>query len=402
MGGINGTGTWSGNGVSNGTFDPSIAGLGLHTLTYIYEENANCIVSETLEIAVVVPPTAEAGIGDVLSCLDDEMEVELGGSSSTGNNIAYLWQADFGTFPGDSTILNPIVSLPGTYTLIVTDTNLGCSSMDVVIVEASQEIPMPDFSLIPISCYGMDDGAIIINSVSGGQGPYLFSMNGAPYDQINAFLQLAPGVYNLSILDANGCENMFTFDIQQPQELNLELVVSIEGDNNVITLGEEVTMNATTSVPEDSLDLIQWEPADMVSCDTCLHVTTEPIYQTTFSLTVEDNGCEDSESITIFVSKERNVFVPNAFSPNGDNLNDKFMIYADGEQAVKVKSFLIFNRWGETVHQYYNFSPNNPDFGWNGTFRGVKLNPAIFTWFAEIEFVDGSTSMFEGEVTLIK
>ena len=66
-----------------------------------------------------------------------------------------------------------------------------------------------EFSLIPISCYGMNDGAIIINTVTGGQGPYLFSINGAPFSQTSAFTQLAPDVYDLVVLDANGCENNF-------------------------------------------------------------------------------------------------------------------------------------------------------------------------------------------------
>ena len=399
----NGTGTWSGKGVANGQFNAVDAGVGQHILTYTYEENADCIYSETMTVDVLAPPTVDVGAGGVLSCIDGQTEIELGGSgSSTGSNISYFWQADFGAFPGDSTISNPIVSLPGTYTLTITNNDLGCSTSGEVVIESGQDNPMPDFTLIPISCYGNNDGAIIINSVTGGQPPYMYSLNGAPFSQTSAFLNLEPGIYELFMLDANDCENMIIFDIQQPQELNVELVVSIEGDNNVIVLGEGVTMTGVVTVPEDSLDLVQWEPAGLVSCDTCLQVTTEPIQQTTFSLTVEDNGCTDSDAITIFVSKERHVYVPNAFSPNGDNINDMFMIFANVDQAVQVKSFLVFNRWGESVYQYYDFPPNAPAYGWDGSFRGEKLNPAVFTWFAEVEFIDGSIQMFEGDVTLIK
>ena len=70
----------------------------------------------------------------------------------------------------------------------------------------------------------------------------MFSMNGSPYSQTGVYTQLEPGIYELLVLDANGCENVLLFDIQQPQELNVELVISIEGENNVITLGEDVTM----------------------------------------------------------------------------------------------------------------------------------------------------------------
>ncbi|HHM21583.1 MAG TPA: T9SS type B sorting domain-containing protein, partial [Bacteroidetes bacterium] len=398
----NGSGTWSGPGVVNGGFDASIAGEGLHTLIFTYEENANCTYTESISVEVVPPPVADAGAGGTLTCEPGGMDVQLGGNANpSGNNISYLWQADFGAFPGDSTILHPVVALPGTYTLTVTDTDLGCSSTDVVVVEASQEIPVPDLTLLPISCYGNNDGAIIINSVSGGQEPYLFSLNGSPFGSNSSFTQLPPAIYEVQILDANGCENLLTFDIRQPQELDVSLVLSIEG-NNVITLGDEITMTGIVTLPEDSLDIIRWSPPELVSCDSCLQVIAQPVQQTTFTLTVESNGCEDSESVTVFVAKDWQVFVPNAFSPNGDNINDRFRIFVNAEQVTEVKSFLIFNRWGETVFQFYGFDPNDPNTGWDGTFRGKPLNPAVFVWFAEVEFIDGSTRLFEGDVTLIR
>lgn len=63
---------------------------------------------------------------------------------------------------------------------------------------------------------------------------------------------------------------------------------------------------------------------------------------------------------------------------------------------------MIFNRWGETVHEVYNFAPNDPIFGWDGHFRGQLMNGAVFTWFAEIEFVDGDVELFEGDVLLMR
>ena len=95
----------------------------------------------------------------------------------------------------------------------------------------------------------------------------------------------------------------------------------------------------------------------------------------------------------------RDIYVPNAFSPNGDNNNDLFMIYG-GKEVAKIRSFLVFSRWGETVFQYYLFPPNEPPYGWDGKYRGEPMNSAVFTWFAEVEFVDGVVELFEGSVTL--
>ena len=102
-----------------------------------------------------------------------------------------------------------------------------------------------------------------------------------------------------------------------------------------------------------------------------------------------------------FVRKIRPIYVPNAFSPNNDGTNDQFLIYA-GKQVANIRSFLVFNRWGETVYEYYNFQPNDPLFGWDGKHRGKEMDPAVFTWFAEIEFVDGKVELYEGDVTLMR
>ncbi|MEM7103047.1 MAG: gliding motility-associated C-terminal domain-containing protein, partial [Bacteroidota bacterium] len=68
----------------------------------------------------------------------------------------------------------------------------------------------------------------------------------------------------------------------------------------------------------------------------------------------------------------------------------------------QVRMFRIFDRWGEMVFEAQNFQPNNPVFGWNGMLKGKPLNPAVFVYFAEVEFVDGVSIMYKGDVTLVK
>ena len=77
------------------------------------------------------------------------------------------------------------------------------------------------------------------------------------------------------------------------------------------------------------------------------------------------------------------------------------MIYAT--QDVKtIKNFQIYDRWGESVYGLTDFSPNDPASGWNGTFQSKALNPGVYVYFAEIEFIDGYIEMFKGDVTLVK
>ena len=101
------------------------------------------------------------------------------------------------------------------------------------------------------------------------------------------------------------------------------------------------------------------------------------------------------------MKKTRPVYIPNVFSPNGDGENDVFFIQA-GPSVVEIKSFLVFNRWGESVFEINNVPPNSESFGWNGTFRGEILNPGAFAYFAEIEFIDGIVEIYKGDVVLLR
>jgi gliding motility-associated-like protein len=116
---------------------------------------------------------------------------------------------------------------------------------------------------------------------------------------------------------------------------------------------------------------------------------------------VDENGCSASDDITVVVIKDRPVYIPSAFSPNDDGINDVFTVYG-GKSVTEIKSFLVFNRWGESVHEYFGFSPNDPAAGWDGTHRGEKMQPAVFTWYAEVAFIDGRIELYKGDVTLYR
>ena len=115
----------------------------------------------------------------------------------------------------------------------------------------------------------------------------------------------------------------------------------------------------------------------------------------------DENGCTAEDQIRVFVAKTRNVFIPTAFSPDGDGINDLFTIHA-GADVARIKSFLLFNRWGESVHEAYHFTPNNLAFSWDGRYRGQLLNAGVYVYFAEIEFIDGEVILYKGDVLLMR
>jgi hypothetical protein len=73
-----------------------------------------------------------------------------------------------------------------------------------------------------------------------------------------------------------------------------------------------------------------------------------------------------------------------------------------GPEVVKIEAFEVYSRWGEPVFTVFNAPTNNPDYGWDGQYRGELLNGAVFTWFAKVEYVDGVVELFQGDVVLMR
>ena len=93
--------------------------------------------------------------------------------------------------------------------------------------------------------------------------------------------------------------------------------------------------------------------------------------------------------------------MPNAFSPNNDGINDFFFINAAGNQVSQVNSFQVLDRWGNLMFQRESFMPNDEQFGWDGFFKGKRVNSGVYIYFAELTLQDGSTVQSQGEVNVI-
>jgi gliding motility-associated-like protein len=114
------------------------------------------------------------------------------------------------------------------------------------------------------------------------------------------------------------------------------------------------------------------------------------------------NGCSATAQITVEVDKNRNVYIPNAFSPNGDGPNDEFRIYT-GAGVATVNSVRIFDRWGDILYEATDLLPSNGGIPtWDGTFKGKQLDPAVFVYLVEVTFLDGLKLLYRGDITLLR
>lgn len=303
---------------------------------------------------------------------------------NAGNQTTYLWS----TGEESATI---IVDSTGSFSVTVTD-ELGCEAEASVQVEEAEIVV--EANVQEPTCYGESDAQIEIVVLSGDPDGYEFSIDGEFWQSYPVFQALSSGEYLLQIKNQYDCTSEETLYIPETEEISLEL-----GEDLLISLSDSTQLQAFTNFEPAS---IKWEPEMGLSCTDCLDPMVGPMETTAYRLVLSDaNGCTTADQITIFVEKTRAVFVPNAFSPNGDGINDTFTIFA-GNEVEQITSFKIFDRWGALLYDEEGLSPSNMMQGWDGSFNGKQMAAGVYVYVAEVLFVDGQAQVYSGDVALIK
>jgi gliding motility-associated-like protein len=285
----------------------------------------------------------------------------------------------------------------GVYDVTVTD-DAGCTT------HRSAEVHQP---AAPVSgtvdmreprCFGDHNGRVIFHP-AGGTPPYRYALDDQPYNGSIAQIGLNAGFYEPKIIDNNGCLLVLpTIEVTQTAKLDVDL-----GPDFRILLGRDTQLLALVSNNSGNYQL-SWAPEDStwLSCLDCLNPSVYNLQSNHyFDITATDSaGCRAKDQILISVERPRKVFVPTAFSPNGDLNNDLLLVH--GQNTSKVLAFRIYDRWGEMVYEAKNFAFNDDQTGWDGNFKGQPLDPGVFVWVLEVEYIDGETDVYKGNTTLIR
>jgi len=294
------------------------------------------------------------------------------------------------------TVGNSVYSSSGIYTDTLLN-RLGCDSivtLNLTVIEdngisANYEINNP-------SCSYTNDGSFELDTVLNGQAPFSFFFDGEPYKIDEVVSQLSGGEYRYLITDSYGCsfEEMVTIETPPPFVIDL-------GPDLEVDLGDAVIL-----IPETNFEVnsYHWEPSDLINCySECLKLDWTPPYSMVISaIGSSTKNCIAGDSVFVSVNKVRKAYFPTAFTPNGDGLNDYFSVFGAIPNVKLVKKMAVYSRWGELVYEEYNFTPNEPTAGWDGTFKGNPLEPGAFAYLIDIEFLDGEVIRYTGNVMLVK
>ncbi len=147
-----------------------------------------------------------------------------------------------------------------------------------------------------------------------------------------------------------------------------------------------------------------WEPQESLSDAGIFNPLAFPEQTTTYVVTLEDeNGCLASAEVRVVVitpeCREPVIFVPSSFSPNADGINDQLFVYGNNQADGFFIDFhfVVYNRWGQKLFETYD-----PEQGWDGTFKGRPLEPAVYGYYLEVKCYNGETFFKKGNVTLLR
>lgn len=208
----------------------------------------------------------------------------------------------------------------------------------------------------------------------------------------------SPGDYEVVL--SLGCDTAYLLYTVKYSSIS----VSISGEEETtIGLGDSLYLGTNVFNTEQQVTY-QWtdpQPGSL-RCPDCPGTWARPFNDIEYTVIVQNElGCVDSASIQLFVEKNKNVYFPNVFKPAGDQEANGYF-YPFGDTYTQVSSLSVYSRWGELLFEARNIAVNDMLAGWDGSFRGEPMPPGVYTWVAQIAFLDGERFTFAGDVTLVR
>ncbi len=348
------------------------------TLDYIVTvtDSNGCFANDTVNVIVHPLPVINAGIDQYL-CLGTPLTL-----GATGG-INYQWSPAID-------LDNILISNPTTTTTVTTNyivsgqDNIGCSNSDTVLVTVIYPLTATAVEKVDV-CFGLQ------TQLSAGGGAF--------YQWIPSIGLDNPSIPNPTCYVSQSTDykvivsdGMCFSDTAYVHVEVHQLPIVYAGDDQVVLAGNDVSLGGSGSGITFS-----WNPTDGTDCSTCLSTIVHPDITTTYTLWVtNDFGCSASDEVVIKVGCTADVvYIPNAFSPNGDGNNDVFYVRSKGVKTLTY--FRIYDRWGFLV-----FESNDMNNGWDGKVRNKIAMPGVYVWYMEGSCANGQSVSLQGNVTLVR
>ncbi len=277
----------------------------------------------------------------------------------------------------------------GNYVLNVTDAH-GCS-YDTLFTVSDYDTLTAEVNATKVPCEEVCIGEAEVVP-QGGCPPYRYVWTNG--DTTQKAEKLCRGTYSVEVYDNNNCKVSMSVTVLDSSSFTQ--VAHAWADTNEIYRGQSTMLHADDMGAGFSY---AWTPAYGLPVSTGKDVKASPAETTTYTLIVSDvYGCVKTDTVTLVINdvlcEEPFVFVPNAFSPNGDGVND--VLYVRGELLESIE-FAVYDRWGEKL-----FETNTVTQGWNGTYKNKDCEPGVYVYYLYATCLGGVEYIHKGNVTLIR
>jgi gliding motility-associated-like protein len=386
------------------TWDNSLSGPGPHTVspttttTYnvFVTDSAGCNSTTQSIVVTVNPPLTLAAVSPAQACTGGTVTVTASGSGGD-NNLQYTWLP--GPLSGASQTFT--VNSTDTYTVILTD---GCGSPADSTTVTVTALPLPVVSLSSDVTTGCEPVCVNFTGTSSANctgSLWQFGDNTTSIQPSPTHCYALAGTYDVTYTctDANGCvgsattTSMITVNARPVADFTMlpSGVIQVDAGNPQDVCMTDFTAGATAW----AWSVIGPGGTQVSSAQNpCFTITDTGSY--TVQLVVTNaNGCSDTSTVAFAAEGAcGDVYVPTAFSPNGDGQNDVLFVYGS---CFDFMQFEVYSRWGEQV-----FITANPATGWDGTWRGKACEPGVFTYVLRGQRTDGTAIEMQGHINLIR
>jgi gliding motility-associated-like protein len=379
--GYGGTYTWTPNyNISSiNVPDPLVHPLATTMYYVTYTDSTGCTASDSVEVSVRSSVALSLPVANSTLCKGDTLQM-----TATHDGLAVTWQP-----AGDVTPISLDGSVAGLHPLnsaaIIATAHLGsCVNSDTINIKV---VPPPAVTISPDTsvCYGAPVQLLASGGSSYTWSPAEFlTTTDGPRTLTHPFHDIT---YTVAVSDTLGCPKVIMDSVTITTFRGL---FAKAAPDTMIAEGEQVQLTGMGG------QYYSWTPVLYLSNSSIANPVASPPTTMSYRLEISnDNGCVDYDSVLIKVFKDPDIYVPTAFTPNGDGRNDLFYVYPVGFTLDKLQ---IFDRWGNLI-----FITSDPNHGWDGTFNGRRLNAGTFVWIATGKNKkSGHPALKKGTVTLVR
>lgn len=365
---------------------------GLFDVTLVVSDPGSCNGTDTVTKKVLVIGNSGTDTLPTLTICNTQA-TQIGIPPGNDSAISYLWTPSVNL--SSATISNPFASPAQTtqYTLLVSN-GVCTDTIRQTVVVFTDALSLQGSDVL---CAGDTLQLSVTNSQPNQQLTYSWEPTAQIISGANTANPLvSPSqntAYTVTVVNQIGCT--FTGSIQIDVLSGLPNVNAF-ATPDTIYFGDTTQLNVTLS---NTVASVQWQADTTLSDVSIQDPLAYPNETHTYYVTVADSqGCYKTDSVTVIVLKtpceQSNIYIPNAFSPNGDGKND--VLYVRGNNITNLY-FAVFDRWGQKVFETTDIAK-----GWDGKFKGARLDPAVFGYYAE-GVCPGNEKFFKkGNVTLLR